>query len=202
MKKICLIIGLLCGFALPVYAQESPTVADATDSSELYDGADIKPIERQISDTEKMQETGSDLNYIGNETPRPDLLCADDTLLQRVKDFIYEVEKQKNVVSVPQKRERVLLVENLHPFKEVGEDKVKGNFEAAATLTYLRINGRHEIHRICVSPDNHSKKFKDVYIIIYPYLQHYKVTVTNLVLVPENADDATFIYKMQDQNEQ
>lgn len=201
MKKICLIIGLLCSFALPVYAQENSSVAAATDNGELYDGADIKPIERQISDTEKMQETGSDLSYISDETTRPDLLCSDDTLLQRVKDFIYEVEKQKNIVSVPQKRERILLVENLNPLQEISEDKVKSNFETAATLTYLRINGHHEIHRICVSPDNRSKKFKDVYVVIYPYLQHYKVTVTNLVLVPENADDATFIYEMQDRNE-
>ncbi len=188
----------MCCFCFAASAAEKSVDVPAAEASELYDGAEIKPIDRRISDTEKLQETGSDLNYISKENNRPDLLCNDEKLMQNVRDFIYKVEEQKNVVSVPQKRERILLVENLNPLKEIGEADVKGNFEAAATLTYLKINGHHEIHRLCVSADNHSKKFKNVYVIIYPYLQHYKVTITNLMMVPENIDDATFIYKLQD----
>ena len=42
--------------------------------------------------------------------------------------------------------------------------------------------------------NNDDKSFKNVDIIIYPFMNYYKVVVTNLLTSPENMEEATFIY--------
>lgn len=176
-------------------AENMPAENIEPQADELIDDTSVKPLETRLSESEKMQEESSDLNYIADETPRPDLLCEDENLFKQIKDFIFASEQEKPTNSVHEKRSRILLVNNLHPFAEVTQDALRGNFEASAALANLRINENREIHRICASYDNQSKKFKDTYVIIYPYLDRYKVVVTNIMLLPEKMDDATFIFK-------
>ncbi len=178
----------------PEVIENVPAENSEPQADELTDDTSVKPLETHLSESEKMQEENSDLNYIANETPRPDLLCDDKDLFKQVKDFIFTSEQIKPTNSVHEKRSRILLVNNLHQFEEVTKDALRGNFEASAALANLRINENREIHRICASYNNKSKKFKDIYIIIYPYLDRYKVVVTNIILLPEKMDDATFIF--------
>lgn len=175
-------------------AENVPAENIEPQADELTDDTSVKPLETHLSESEKMQEEISDLNYIADETPRPDLLCDDENLFKQIKNFIFASEQVKPTNSVYEKRSRILLVNNLHPFEEVTKDALRGNFEASAALANLRINENREIHRICASYDNQSKKFKDIYVIIYPYLDRYKVVVTNIMLLPEKMDDATFIF--------
>ncbi len=177
-------------------AQEAvESTAVATESEELIDDTSIKPLATHLSESEKLQEETSDLSYIADETPRPDLLCDDADLFKQIKDFIFASEQEKTSNSVHEKRARILLVNNLHSFTEVNEEALRGNFEASAALANLKINERREIHRICASYDNKSQKFKNIYVIIYPYAEYYKVVVTNIMLLPEKMDEATFIFK-------
>ena len=213
MNKIRFILGICLGFiALPALAQEAPDNSAAVvhynmkmksrpiirtlDPSEddLYDGAEIKPIERQLSSEEKQQENSSDLNYIRDENKMPELLCSNENLLRQVKQFIFETEQNKPTNSVPEKRARILLVNYLNELQEVSEKDIRKDFNASAILADLKINERREIHRICASTDNKSKKYGNIYVIIYPYVNYYKVVVTNLAVLPEKKDDASFIF--------
>lgn len=187
MNKL-LLIGSFCLLSFTALAQEA-------NENVLPDSAEIKPLTQYMSEAERQQEDSSDLDYIAGETPLPELLCDDENLLQQVKDFIFTSEQKKPTSSVQEKRSRILLINNLHPFQEAAKEDIRGNFEASATVANLRINDKREIHRICVSRNNKSKKFRNTYLIIYPYANHYKVVVTNMILVPEKMDDATFIFK-------
>ena len=197
MRKFPAVL-IFCLYALisAASAQEAvESTAVAAENQELVDDTSIKPLATHLSESEKLQEETSDLNYIAGETSRPDLLCDDENLFKQIKEFIFASEQLKPTNSVHEKRSRILLVNNLHRFEEVTQDALRGNFEASAALANLKINENREIHRICASYTNNSKKFKDIYIIIYPYLDRYKVVVTNIMLLPEKMDDATFIFK-------
>lgn len=194
MKKFLTALSF-CFYAVIAAAMAQETAENTMDEPEvLSDDTAIKPLETHLSEAEKMQEESSDLNYIADETPRPDLLCDDEDLFRQTKDFIFSSEQKKPTSSVHEKRARILLVNNLHRFHEVDKEALRGHFEASAALANLRINQGREVHRICASLDNKSKKFKDIYLIIYPYLDRYKVIVTNIMLLPEKMDDATFIF--------
>ena len=121
-------------------------------------------------------------------------MCSDEKLMQQIRKFIFDYEQQKPTNSVREKRARILLVRNLNALQEISEKDLRGNFEASAALVSLKINEKREIHRICASLNNHSQKYADVYAIIYPYINYYKVVVTNLATAPEKIDDATFIF--------
>ena len=214
MNKIRFVLGICFGFiALPALAQEAPEdpaamvhynlsprknppVIRTLDPSEddLYDGAEIKPIERQLSLEEKQQENSSDLNYIKEESKMPDLLCSNESLLNQVRKFIFETEQSKPTNSVPEKRARILLVNYLNELHEVSENDIRKDFNASAIVANLKINEHRVIHRICASTENRSKKYGNVYVVIYPYVNYYKVVVTNLAVLPEKKDDATFIF--------
>jgi len=188
MNKILLALSLSCCFFV------SAAFAAENVEDELYDGAEIRPMEKTLSTEEKQQENSSDLDYLDNSTQRPELLCSNERLLQQVKDFIFKFEQKTPTNSVQERRARILLVKNLNPFIEVSEPDIKENFEASAAVINLKINEKREIYRICASKDNESKKYKDTYIIIYPYINYYKIAVTNLAALPENLNDATFIF--------
>ncbi len=206
MKKFLLVLSICCCIAFTVPAaevnesfHEEQNTSDTesilqTGESDLYDGAGIRPIEKQLSPEEKLQEDSSDLNYISKEKKQPDLLCSDEKLMQQIRKFIFDYEQQKPTNSVREKRARILLVRNLNALQEVSEKDLRGNFEASAALVSLKINEKREIHRICASLNNHSPKYADVYVIIYPYINYYKVVITNLATTPEKIDDATFIF--------
>lgn len=215
MKKLLLALSLcLCLNSFAVQAQEtedenhngmvhyaipktfSPPKMKVLEASEddLYDGAAIQPLTGQLSENEKLQENSTDLNYTEDNPQRPELLCSDEKLLQEVRDFIYQHVQSKKTNSVLEKRAQTLLVKNLHAFEEIDEKNIENNFEANAALMYLKVNEHREIYRICASRNNQYDAFKNTYLIIYPYINYYKVVVTNLIALPENMADATFLH--------
>lgn len=214
MNNFRLVLGICLGFIIfPALAQEAPEDLSSMvhynttmgknppviktlepEEDDLYDGAEIRPIERQLSEEEKQEETSSDLDYIRDESKMPDLLCSNESLLKQVRQFIYETEQTKPTTSVPEKRARVLTVNYLNQLQEVTEKDIRNDFNAAAIVASLKINEKREIHRICASMNNKSKKYGNVYVVIYPYINYYKVVVTNLAILPEKMNDATFIF--------
>lgn len=164
---------------------------------DLYDGTEVRPIEKGLSEEEQMQEGSTDLEVISDtETELPNLSCDDPKLKEQVKTFIYNNLSKVATNSVIEKRSRVLLTKSLQEFKDVTNEEIDGskNFAAASAVAYLRINSEHKISRICRSSGNDSKQFNDLYIIIYPYIRYYKVVVTNLMSSTEQMGDATFVY--------
>lgn len=161
---------------------------------DLYDGADIKPLSGQLSDAEKLQENSSDLDYIDNTGQMPELPCSDEKLLQEVRDFVYKNVRHRSANSVLEKRSRTLLIKNMHAFEEITEKDLEKNFEANAALIHLKINENREIYKICASRNNKHGDLKNIYLIIYPYINYYKVVVTNLMTTPEKIEDATFLH--------
>lgn len=164
----------------------------APEEDDLYDGSEIKPLRGTLSETEKMQKGGG---FEDEDEPRlPELLCSDERLREQVGKFIYEFVTKQPKRTVPGRRSQVLLIKNMNAFQEIKDTDLKKNFEAAAALMYLRMNENREIYKICVSKDNDNKNFRNLNIILYPFLNFYKVVVTNLITAPENMEEATFIY--------
>lgn len=187
MKKILL---LLLIFALPSFANDNIGEGGALPA----DKGVVKPLELKLSEAEKQLENSTDLEFIENETKLKDLSCDDKELIKQVREFILQNTISRDLRSVPDKRARLLLVKNLRKFEEVKDSDVKDNFEVSAALAYLRINEGRNIAHICLSKDNVSKKFANVYILIYQDLNHYKITVANLMKTPSSLDKATFMY--------
>ena len=122
--------------------------------------------------------------------------CDLPQLKEQIKNFMYQKTKDEEVNSVIEKRSHILLVQNLHDFKEVSSDTIdtQKDFATASTIANLRINNNIVISKICLSSGNTSKKFNNLYVIIYPYLNYYKVVVPNLAKSQDKLDDATFIF--------
>lgn len=165
---------------------------------DIFDtSAEVKPLAVRMSESERQQENSSDLDYIEDDFQLPDLPCDSKNLKQQVEGFILNSLKEKSVRSVVQKRERILMVKNMPDFEDVTGQKIdaKKDFYAASADAFLRINEHREIKHICKSSNADAENnFKDVYVIIYPYLNFYKIVVTNLMTSTENLDNATFIY--------
>lgn len=160
-------------------------------------GSDIKPLEKQMSESEQLQEDSSDFDYIDEEQELPDVSCDSENLKKQVKAFVLNNLNQLSTHSVREKRRRILLVKNLSDFVDVTDKKLEGrsSFDAASVSAYLRINQKRTIKHICKSQnDDSDKRLKSLYIVIYQYLNYYKVVVTNLVPSAKEIDKATFIY--------
>ncbi|MBR1825378.1 MAG: hypothetical protein IJ770_02205 [Alphaproteobacteria bacterium] len=165
------------------------------EKDDLYDGAEIKPLAGTMSDAEKMQEENAGFEFNEDDkNSQPELLCSEPNLWKQVGEFIYKYVQNQSAKTVPERRAQLLLIRNLSRFEEIKEDALKNSFDASAAAMHLKMNEGREIYRMCVSKHNNSKRFEDVYVLIYPYITYYKVVVTNLAISPENLEDATFIY--------
>lgn len=176
---------------------EIPQVELKKEDDVFDTSAEVKPLAVRMSESERQQENSSDLDYIEDDFQLPDLPCDSKNLKQQVEGFILNSLKEKSVRSVVQKRERILMVKNMPDFEDVTGQKIdaKKDFYAASADAFLRINEHREIKHICKSSNADAENnFKDVYVIIYPYLNFYKIVVTNLMTSTENLDNATFIY--------
>lgn len=162
---------------------------------DLYSGADVTEVVAVLSEEERQQELSTDFDYIAKEYEMPELSCENPNLTKQVAQFI-ENHFDNDESSVPGKRNRILLIKNLHNFSQISQENLNktDNFKAKAALMNLHINENREISKICVSKDNNFDRYDNIYLIIYPYLRYYKVVVTNLITVPEKLDAATFIY--------
>lgn len=160
---------------------------------DLYDGAELKPLSGKLSDAEKNQENAGSIEDTPNPN-MPELLCSNGKLQAEIRKFIDEYIGKQTKQTVPARRRQVLLTKNMHAFEEVKEADLKKDFEASAAIMYLKINENREIYRICSSRGNNYKDFDNINVIIYPFLNYYKVVVANLISVPEKMDEATFIF--------
>ena len=157
----------------------------------------INEPEAQMSESERQQEDSSDFDYMDDKQELPDLPCDSPNLKKQVKSFIMNSLNQTAAYSVAERRHRILMVRDLADFEDVTSEKIGGKkyYAAASTAAFLRINQKREIKHVCVSRNTgEAEKFKTLHILIYPYLNYYKVVVANLVTSTENLDDATFIY--------
>ena len=165
---------------------------------DVFDASvEVKPLATELSQKEQQQEDSTDLNYIDEQSELPDLPCNTPNLKKQIASFIYNNLKQQTTFSVIELRKRNLMVKNLSEFQDVTADKIDSSkyFVAAATDAYLRINQHRKIKHICKSfNQDASKQFNDLYVIIYPFLNFYKVVVTNLMNSTEDLEKATFIY--------
>lgn len=224
MKRIVFISFFCCLLSVPAYSAEDetpqtqpqtpeievkpadliqythygkvPEIQELDESEDdLYSGAEVKPMDIQISEEEKMQNVSADFDYVDKEYELPELLCNNPNLTKQVAQFIQNNTEDKEG-SVKGRRSRLLMIKNLHDFTEISENDLSkhDNFKTRAALVHLRINENREITRVCESKENTFGKFHNVYLILYPYMKYYKVVVTNMISVPEKLEDASFIY--------
>ena len=172
-----------------------PEIKELDESEDdLYSDAEVKPLNIRISEEEKQQDPSTDLDYVNKEFVLPELSCDNEKLTKQVALFIHS-HAENNESSVKGRRNRILMKKNLHNFEEIKEEDLsKNNFNTRAVLAHLRINENREIYKICESKGNNYGKYNNVYLILYPYLKYYKVVVTNFVVTPEKAENATFIF--------
>lgn len=175
------------------YAEMPPVKELPAAEDDLYSGGEVRPLEARISEAEKKMSPEDDLDYIEDEYKMPELSCGSEKLRREAALFMRSSTEEES--SVSGRRGRVLMVKNLHSFKEISEDEIgKDNFTVRAPLMQLRINENRQIYKICESTGNKFGRFGSVYLIIYPYVKYYKVVVANLVPVPEKTADATFTF--------
>ena len=165
---------------------------------DVFDAStEVKPLATRMSESEQMQESNSDLDYIEEDIPLPDLPCDSPNLKKQVEAFMLNNLNMYATNSVIEKRNRILMLKNLPDFVDVTGEKIdsKANFQAASADAYLRINKKRKILHVCKSSNmNKAYNLKDVYVIIYPYLEYYKVVVPNVMNSIEELDKSTFIY--------
>ena len=186
MKYLFLSI-LCCGLLLAgtVHAEEQ---------IEFDDSAEIKPLEKIMSEQEALSDT--ELSNVDYGQSLPKLACNDENLKKQVANFIYSYINKDGTNSVIEQRARHLLVRNLHEFKPEPEKNLnsKNSYAAASAVAFLKINLNKEIYEICHSIDNNNKKFADLYAVIYRDGNYYKVVVPNMMISTKDIDDATFVY--------
>lgn len=163
---------------------------------DLYADSEVKPLDKKMSPEELTNENNSDLNVLLEDKKLPELLCSDANLKKQVEDFIYMTINKQETRSVIEKRKRILMVNNLHNFKEISSDEITGDnsFEALASIMELKVNRNKQIYRVCASVGNNYDKFESVYVIIYQDNDYYKVVVSNLMPTPNQMDKAVFTY--------
>jgi hypothetical protein len=197
MHKIVTLFFIFCSTTYflinDAYAENSEEQSiEITDTDAFYAGEEIVPLTKEMSEEE---QAGAN-SYVLSSQPLPELDCSSPKLKKQVEDFIFKDLNKEGTNSVIEKRARILSVRNLSHFIDVSDEKIDADkdFLAAASLAYLKINRQREIYKVCKSSDNKSNKLKNLYVIIYPYLQYYKVVVANLVITTDDIDNATFIY--------
>lgn len=220
MKKFVFLICLVCLFAAPALAQkadnqasekqntpqnllqythmgEMPEIKELDKSEDdLYSGAAEDAVEIKISEEEKMQNLAADFDYIDKEYELPELLCENSKLTRQVARFIQNKTQDENQGSVKNRRGRLLMIKNLHNFTELSKEELdkQNNFKTKAAILHLKINESEKIYKVCESSGNNFGKFKNIYLVIYPYFKYYKVVVANVMSSPEKINEASFIY--------
>lgn len=177
--------------------KEIPKVVLKAEYDALDTSTEVKPLTTRMSKSEQMQENNSDLDYIEEDVSLPDLPCDSPNLKKQVEAFMLNNLNLYVTNSVVEKRNRILMLKNLPDFVDVTGEKIdsKANFQAASADAHLRINERRKILHVCKSSNrNNMYKLKDVYVIIYPYVEYYKVVVPNVMNSIEDLDKSTFIY--------
>lgn len=177
--------------------KEIPEIELKAEDDVLDASTEVKPLTTRMSKSEQMQESNSDLDYIEEDVPLPDLPCDSPNLKKQVEAFMLNNLNMYATNSVIEKRNRILMLKNLPDFVDVTGEKIdsKANFQAASADAYLRINEKRKILHVCKSSNmNKAYNLKDVYVIIYPYLEYYKVVVANAMNSIEDMDKSTFIY--------
>ena len=176
-------IGLLIGFN-----------TQAADLADFDDSAEIKPLTKELSAAEANKD--NDLNNLDYGQELPKLPCNDENLKKQVANFIYSYASANGSNSVIEQRKQHLLARNLNDFAEVSADSLnsKDDYAAASVIAYLKINQNKEIYKICRSSGNNSKKFADLFAIIYRDGAYYQVVVPNVIVSTKDIDKATFVY--------
>ena len=206
MKIYPLLFGLMIVSA-PSFAQEEvintmpngdpvPHIYKLEDESVLPESNDVEPLNIELSEDEKSQENSTGIYDIEENKPMPELECSNPNLIRQVKDFIYNNINRVGTNSVVEKRNRILLVKNLHDFEDITGQELSGkdSFSASSVMAHLKINEGKEIYKLCKSSGNLSKEFANLYVVIYPYAKYYNVVVANLVTSTSNIERATFVY--------
>lgn len=187
MKKFflsVLSIGLLIGFS--AYGSDDTADFDA--------GTDIKPLTKELSAAEAVEST--DLDDVDYGQKLPELSCFDERLKRQVANLIYSYVNRDKANSVIEQREHYLMTRNLHDFVEEKDTHVtsEDNYSAASAIAYLKINQNKEIYKVCRSSGNNSKKFADLFAVIYRDGAYYQVVVPNIMNSTKDIEKATFTF--------
>lgn len=169
----------------------------AVDKVVDFDGnTEIKPLEKELSAYEAEQENSTDLNNIDDGKPLPEILCTDKKLKKQVENFIYAYVNKESTGSIVEQRARYLLARNLHEFKETDENNLSAQdvYSVSSAVAYLKINEGREIYKICHSSGNNTKKFADLFAVIYRDGAYYKVVIPNIMVSTKKINNATFTY--------
>lgn len=168
--------------------------SSAADLAEFDDSAEIKPLTKELSAAEA--DEASDIDNIDYGQKLPDIHCSDENLKKQIANFVYSFASADGASSVIDQRRQHLLVRNLHDFVSVEAETLtsKDNYSAASIIAFMKINQNKEIYKICRSADNNSKKFADLFAVIYRDGAYYKVVVPNVIVSTKDIDKATFTY--------
>ena len=170
------------------------SVSHSADTESFDGSAEVKPLTKELSNAE--ENADADLDNIDYGQELPELLCSDEKLKKQVANFIYSYINHDGASSVIEKRAQYLLVRNLNDFVPESDKNLnsKDNYSAASAVAYLKINQNKEVYKICRSFGNDSKKFADLFAVIYRDGAYYQVVVPNVMVSTNDIDKATFTY--------
>ncbi len=173
-------------------------MAITAEEDNLYTNTDVIPMDKEMSDTERVTE---DVQIFNDEKEEKSLAltCDNPALKQQILNFIYQKISKNETRSVIEKRVRALLVKNMRDFREITNEEITGKsaFNTKAAMMELRVNKHFPAQRICESKGNKFDNFENIYAVIYEDEGYYKVIVTNFMISPNETNDATFIFNWQ-----
>ena len=99
--------------------KEIPEIELKAEDDVLDASTEVKPLTTRMSKSEQMQESNSDLDYIEEDVPLPDLPCDSPNLKKQVEAFMLNNLNMYATNSVIEKRNRILMLKNLPDFVDV-----------------------------------------------------------------------------------
>ncbi len=168
-KFVCLFICLM--IALPSYANNEE------DSGNSQQNEIVHKIEKEI-------------------IPLPD--CGNQKLIEKTKEFVIEYYKKNIFQNIFDRRKRHFVIDNIDKFVEedIANYKTEKQRPISDMIIDLKVNKGviEENLRLCKNSSK-NKEASNVYLVIHPENDNFKVHVINLKSKYNIKEDVSFVYK-------
>ena len=134
-------------------------------------------------------EASEDINLL--EAPQCDNPILFEKVIEKIKLFASQLKAESTI----SKRKKALILANIKKFEKVNIDDITPdtNFKTANALITLKINKNIKDKDFVVCKQSDIKE-TPLYLIIYPYMDNYKVDIINLDPNSNNFEKYSFIY--------
>ena len=138
------------------------------------------------------EEPNTELGKIKSiNTPKCDTPELFEKVMQRIKAYTSSLQSN----SIINKRRNTLLVTNIEGFEEISVENFdpETDYHTANALITIKVNMHYKNKDITLCRQT-GKNTHPLYLIMYPYLDNYKVHIINLDMHSDDHEKISFIY--------